>query len=115
MEITRELRLRDDMYARQKTPEWKERYKIRSGIEATMSELKRSHGMGKLRVRRRPKVHFVVACKVTACNIKRWFKALSGNPNGLGLSLEGLCRIFRSVVHHCAPGFLTPSLAATAA
>lgn len=115
IEITPGLRLRDEMFARQKTPKWKERYKIRSGIEATMSELKRSHGMGKLRVRRRPKVHFAVACKVTACNIKRWFKALSGNPNGLGRALAGLYWIFRSMAHHSAPGFLTPSLAATAA
>jgi hypothetical protein len=75
LEITREIRLRDQMYATQQTTEWKDRYKIRSGIEATNSELKRSHGMGKLRVRRAAKVCFVVACKVIACNIKRWAKA----------------------------------------
>ena len=50
-------------------------YKIRSGIEATNSELKRSHGLGKLRVRRAAKVCFAVACKVIACNIKRWARA----------------------------------------
>jgi hypothetical protein len=65
------------MYARQQTAEWKDRYKIRAGIEATNSELKRSHGIGKLRVRRLAKVCFAVACKITACNIKRWAKALS--------------------------------------
>ena len=75
LEITREIRLRDQMYATQQTTEWKDRYKIRSRIEATNSELKRSHGMGKLRVRRAAKVCFVVACKVVACNIKRWAKA----------------------------------------
>jgi len=74
LEITPELRLRDQMYALQQTPEWKDRYKIRSGIEATNSELKRSHGMGKLRVRRIAKVCFAVACKLIACNIKRWAK-----------------------------------------
>jgi len=47
----------------------------RAGIEATNSELKRSHGIGKLRVRRAVKVCFAVACKVIACNIKRWAKA----------------------------------------
>lgn len=40
-----------------------------------MFELKRSHGFSRLRVRRSVKVCFAVACKVTACNIKRWAKA----------------------------------------
>jgi len=75
LEITPEIRLRDQMYSIQQTREWKDRYKIRSGIEATNSELKRSHGIGKLRVRRIAKVCFAVACKVIACNIKRWAKA----------------------------------------
>jgi len=75
LEITPEIRLRDQMYSSQQTTEWKERYNIRSGIEATNSELKRSHGLGKLRVRRSPKVCFAVACKLIACNIKRWAKA----------------------------------------
>jgi hypothetical protein len=75
LEITPEIRLRDQMYSNQQTTEWKDRYKIRSGIEATNSELKRSHGLGKLRVRRVAKVCFAVACKMIACNIKRWAKA----------------------------------------
>ncbi len=75
LEITAELRLRDQMYSRQQTPEWKDRYRIRAGIEATNSELKRSHGIGRLRVRRLAKVCFAVACKLIACNIKRWAKA----------------------------------------
>ncbi len=76
VEITPEMRLRDKMYSDQQTLQWKDRYKIRSGIEATNSELKRSHGIGKLRVRRSVKVCFAVACKIIACNIKRWAKAL---------------------------------------
>ena len=75
LEISRELRLRDEMYAVQKTPEWKDRYSIRAGIEATNSELKRAHGMMRIRLRRLVKVCFSVACKVIACNIKRWAKA----------------------------------------
>jgi hypothetical protein len=75
LEITPEIRLRDTMYANQQTTEWKSRYKIRSGIEATNSKLKRVHGMGKLRVRRAAKVCFALAFKVIACNIKRWAKA----------------------------------------
>jgi hypothetical protein len=75
LEITPGLRLRDQMHSIQQTTEWKDRYKIRAGIEATNSELKRSHGIGKLRVRRIARVCFAVACKVTACNIKRWARA----------------------------------------
>jgi hypothetical protein len=76
LEITPELRLRDEMYTRQKHNEWKNRYAIRAGIEATNSELKRAHEIGRLKVRRLAWVYFAVACKVTACNIKRWAKAL---------------------------------------
>jgi hypothetical protein len=79
------------MYANQQTTEWKDRYKIRSGIEATNSELKRSHGLGKLRVRRAAKVYFAVACKLIACNIKRWAKA---HPAFKGLSQGFLQSIF---------------------
>jgi hypothetical protein len=90
LEITPEIRLRDEMYSLQKTKEWKDRYKIRSGIEATNSELKRSHGIGKLRVRRIAKVCFAVACKVIACNIKRWAKAQA--------ALEGPLQDFLSAI-----------------
>jgi len=76
LEITPEIRLRDHMYALQETTEWKDRYRILAGIEATNSELKRAHGIGRLRVRRIAKVCFAVACKIIACNIKRWAKAL---------------------------------------
>lgn len=75
LEVTAELRLRDQMYADQQTSQWKGRYKIRSGIEATFSELKRSYGIGKLRVRKMAKVLFAVSCKLIACNVKRWAKA----------------------------------------
>ena len=95
LEITPELRLRDDMLSMQQTLEWKERYKIRSGIEATMSELKRSHGLGKLRVRGLARIHFAVVCKVIACNIKRWAKAVSASaaPQGLFVLLSTLIRL----------------------
>jgi len=92
LEITPGLRLRDQMYSNQQTIEWKEQYKIRSGIEATMSELKRSHGIGKLRVRRAAKVCFAVACKVIACNIKRWAKAYN-------VSGKALQRFIRFILH----------------
>jgi len=75
LEVTAELRLRDEMYAQQQTPQWKERYKIRSGVEATMSELKGCHGLAKLRVRGLPRVRLAVVCKLIACNIRRWARA----------------------------------------
>jgi len=83
LDITAQLRLRDQMYAHQQTVHWKLQYKIRSGIEATFSELKRCHGLGRLRVRKAAKVCFAVACKVIACNIKRWAKALMGSGSPL--------------------------------
>lgn len=86
LEITPQLVLRDQMYAAQQSLQWHERYKIRSGVEATMSELKRRHGLGKLRVRRAPKVTFAVACKVIACNIKRWANVYTEYWSDLDLS-----------------------------
>jgi hypothetical protein len=58
----------------QETKEFKEEYKIRSGIEATNSELKRKHGMGKIWTREKERVTFAVIMKVTACNIKRFMR-----------------------------------------
>jgi hypothetical protein len=57
---------------RQNTVEFKEAYKIRSGIEATNSELKRRHGGGELRVRGRPRVELSVYLKTAAINVKRF-------------------------------------------
>jgi len=55
----------------QATPEFQQDYNIRAGIEATNSELKRSQGLGKLRVRGSPAVTLAVYLKCTACNLKR--------------------------------------------
>ncbi len=106
LEISPQLCLRDRMYSRQQTQQWKQRYKIRSGIEATMSELKRSHGMGKLRVRRLPRVCFAVACKVIACNIKRWAMACGGSKDRrqglINLIWALLCRLIAHTSRHRA-------------
>lgn len=61
----------------QDTPQFKERHKIRSGIEATNSELKRCHRLGKLRVRRKPRVALSVRLKLLALNVKRYVEHLS--------------------------------------
>jgi len=56
---------------------FKERYRIRAGIEATASELKRRHGLGSLRVRGRWRVVLAVHLKALACNVKRMVRALT--------------------------------------
>ncbi len=59
----------------EKTEAFKKTYARRAGIEGTNSELKRTHGMGRLRVRGQPAVEFSVYMKVLACNVKRYIKA----------------------------------------
>ena len=59
---------------------FRERYRIRAGIEATVSELKRRHGLGALRVRGRWRVELAVYLKALACNIKRMVRALTPKP-----------------------------------
>jgi len=53
------------------SPDFAERYAPRAGIEATNSELKRPHGLGKLRVRGGLRVRLAVYFKALACNLKR--------------------------------------------
>jgi len=60
----------------EKTEAYKESYKKRARIESTNSELKRPHGLGRLRVRGQPAVEMVVFMKIIACNIKRYLRAL---------------------------------------
>ena len=59
---------------------FRERYRIRAGIEATASELKRRHGLGSLRVRGRWRVVLAVHFKALACNLKRMVRALMPKP-----------------------------------
>jgi len=75
LELSPEMLARDARWAEQQTEPWKARYSIRAGVEATMSELKRGHGLGHLRVRTHARVQIQVAFKATACNIKRWIRA----------------------------------------
>jgi hypothetical protein len=58
------------------TEEWRKRYGVRAGIEATNSELKRAHGLGHLRVRGEARVGLAVYLKALACNVKRVVHAL---------------------------------------
>jgi hypothetical protein len=56
---------------REGQPGFKEEYAIRSGSEATNSELKRVQGLGKLRVRRETRVKLAVYLKAAGCNLRR--------------------------------------------
>lgn len=88
LDVAPEMLLRDARWTEQQTPEWRAGYSIRSGIEATMSELKRAHGLGQMRVRRLVRVLMQVAFKTTACNIKRWMRALCGPQGGLTVASQ---------------------------
>jgi hypothetical protein len=69
----------------QETPEFKEGHKIRSGIEATNSEMKRCHGLGKLRVRRRVRVNLAVRLKALALNMKRYVQHLASSTQSAAI------------------------------
>jgi hypothetical protein len=53
---------------------FKERYRIRSGIESTNRELKHAHGLGRLRIRGKEQVRLAVLLKALALNVKRAVK-----------------------------------------
>jgi len=53
------------------TDVFRERYRIRGGIEGTNSGLKRKTGLGQLRVRGRPRVFHSILLKITGWNILR--------------------------------------------
>jgi len=60
----------------ERTEEFKRRYAERAGIEATNSELKRAHGLGRLRIRGFLRVRLAVYLKALACNVKRMVRYL---------------------------------------
>src|SRR5204862_6979248 len=63
--------------AEAKTPAFREKLKTRAGIEATLSELVRVHGLRRHRYRGDAKRHFEHLLKATACNLKRLARALA--------------------------------------
>jgi len=66
---------------RERTKEFKDDYRLRSGIEATNSEYKRFYGGGRLRVRGSPAVKRTVMFKFMALNIRRWTKSAQKTRN----------------------------------
>ncbi len=73
--------------AREAQPEFQTNYAIRAGSEATNSEMKRAHGMRKLRVRGEERVKLAVYFKALACNFKRalryWLSLATSPPDGV--------------------------------
>ena len=61
----RARRLQDD------TDKFRERYRWRAGVEATMSRYKHQMGMAKLRVRGMAKVTYVALLRALGLNIRR--------------------------------------------
>jgi hypothetical protein len=89
--------------AEEATKVFRERYKVRGGIEGTNSGLKRKTGLGRLRVRGRPAVDLAIYLKIAGWNILRasvcakireivWAKA---NMAVLGLNFGLLRMIIR--------------------
>jgi len=74
--------------AREKTAVFRDRYRCRSGIESTMSELDRKTGVKRLRVRGMKAVRYCVTLKVLGLNIFRaaaaWNARNVGNPGPRG-------------------------------
>jgi hypothetical protein len=81
--------------AYERTDEFKERYRFRAGVEATMSQLDRRTGIKQLRVRGIKAIRLVAALKATALNIlragalrKRWNKGKSPIVSAFGCTIE---------------------------
>ncbi|WP_329347529.1 transposase [Streptomyces sp. NBC_01261] len=55
----------------QRTEDWQRRYAIRVGIEATLSQNVRAHGLRRTRYRGLPKTHIGHILTVLACNVTR--------------------------------------------
>lgn len=63
--------------AEAQTPAFRATLKTRAGIEATLSELVRRHGLRRHRYRGEAKRHFEHLLKAAACNLKRLARALA--------------------------------------
>jgi len=72
--ISEGSRRRDARLIEQRESEFRARYSMRSGVEATASELKRAHGAAHLTVRGHAKVRDRILLKATGCNAKRWLR-----------------------------------------
>ena len=89
--------------AQEKTDEFKEKYRWRSGIEATMSEYNRKTGVKHLRVRGFGAVQFCVLLKAIGINlfratmVRKAIKASPGTPNNAKWVLDGVILVFKEL------------------
>ena len=87
--------------AYEKTQEFKDRYRMRTGIEATMSEYDRLTGVKELRVRGKGPVRFVAKLKIVGVNLLRATKVQNARkqdipaPYGLSYVLFETISIFK--------------------
>ena len=98
----KQLRL-EQRKAYEQTDEFRDRYRFRSGCEATMSELDRKTGIKRLRVRGMPAVSFCVFLKAAGVNILRAAR-LNSRPDGTGgpdLTLLGLLHCGKEAFRDC--------------
>jgi IS5 family transposase len=85
----------------EKTEEFRQKYRWRAGVEATMSQYDRLTGVKRLRVRGMKAVRFSAVMKATAVNIARAVAArqarmrASGNGLGLNCSLRRVFELFK--------------------
>ena len=85
--------------------QWRKQYGLRAGIEGTNSELKRRHGLGRLRVRGGERVRLAVYLKTLACNVKRMIGArLSWRLR------QELCKRDQAAILSTGASMATPSL-----
>jgi hypothetical protein len=96
--------------AREKTEAFREKYRYRSGIEATMSEFDRRTGVKHLRVRGMKAVRFCVFLKATGLNILRAAAFLAANnkkPEKQKDKKSGgyFCLVYVVVKEHVAAAF----------
>lgn len=66
----------------QQSAQFKERMRRRNAIEGTVSELARAHGLSRSRYRGFANVELQNLLIATACNIKRWLRAIVQSFSG---------------------------------
>jgi hypothetical protein len=102
--------------ARERTAKFREKYRLRAGVEATMSELNRLTGVKRLRVRGMKAVRYCVTLKVLGLNIFRAaafrVRKAGGNPapagappppsGAIGSLLRHLVIWIRALAYHLA-------------
>ncbi len=82
----------------ERSEEFRQKYRWRAGVEATMSQYDRLTGVKRLRVRGRKAVHYAAVMKATALNIMRAVAARQARMRASGAETDrnqGVCRVFR--------------------